>query len=123
MSLLSLRLREKKIIGVDVVLRVRCYTEAVKKIIIAAGFSASSGKREILLQGEKSFGGKILCEEIDQIFHIMREMRKSLGKILMQIFSTLIAHKCFGFFKSTFQHFYSFLAKKMINWENSATIL
>ena len=75
MSLLSLRLREKKIIGVDVVLRVRCYTEAVKKIIIAAGFSASSGKREILLQGGKSFGGKILYEEIDQIFHIMREMR------------------------------------------------
>ena len=75
MSLLSLRLREKKIIGVDVVLRVRCYTEAVKKIIIAAGFSASSGKREILLQGEKSFGGKILYEEIDQIFHIMPEMR------------------------------------------------
>ena len=74
MSLLSLRLREKKIIGVDVVLRVLCYTEAVKKIIIA-GFSASSGKREILLQGGKSFGGKNLYEEIDQIFHIMREMR------------------------------------------------
>ena len=32
MSLLSLRLQKKKIIGVDVVLRVRCYTEAVKKL-------------------------------------------------------------------------------------------
>ena len=61
-------------------------------------FSTSCGKWEIMLQG------------------------KSLGKILMQIFSTLIAHKCFGFFKSTFQHFYSFPAKKMINWENLATI-
>ena len=32
MSLLSLRLQKKKIIGVDVVLRIRCNTEAVKKL-------------------------------------------------------------------------------------------
>ena len=67
MSLLSLRLQKKKIIGVDVVLRIRCNTEAVKKLSLP-DLPHRAGNEKFCCRVENPLG-KNLDEEIEENCH------------------------------------------------------